>query len=42
MVKKETVLTPEMKQAAPKGHPLLPLLFLGSKRCLHNEVGTCI
>ena len=28
------------KGAAPKGHLLLPLLFLESKRCMRNEVGT--
>ena len=27
-------------QAAIKGHPLFPLLFLENNRCMHNQVGT--
>ena len=29
-------------QAAIKGHPLLPLLFLENNRCMHNQVGTLL
>ena len=39
--RKENIYLPKTKWAAPKGHPLLPLLFLKNKRCIHSKVGSC-
>ena len=38
---RENVYLPKTKWAAPKDHPLLPLLFLKDKRCIHGKVGSC-
>ena len=38
---KKNLNVSKTKPVAPKGHPLLFLLFFQNKSCMHNEVGTC-
>lgn len=39
--RRQNIYLPKTKRAGPEGHPLLPLLFLEKKRCMHSKVGTC-
>ena len=39
--KKKKAYICKTKPVAPRGHPLLLLLFFQNKSCMHNEVGTC-
>ena len=41
-LRRQNIYLPKTKRAAPKGHPLLPLMFLENKRCIHSKVGTCM
>ena len=41
MLFNKNLLLQETKWTVPKGHLLLPLLFLQNKRCVHNEGGSC-
>ena len=41
-LQRQNIYLPKTKRAAPKGHPLLPLLFLENKRCIHSKVGICM
>ena len=38
---KKNLLKERTKRHSPKGRLLLSLLFLETKECMHNEVGTC-
>ena len=39
--KKRNLTVSITRPVAPRGHPLLLLLFFQNKSCMHNEVGTC-
>ena len=39
--RKKNLNVSKTKPVAPRGHPLLLLLFFQNKSCMHNKVGTC-
>ena len=42
MGKEKNLNISKTKPVAPRGHPLLLLLFFRNKSCMHNEVRTCM
>ena len=40
-IEKKDFNVSKTKPVAPRGRPLLLLLFFQNKSCMHNEVGTC-